>query len=215
MVRFDPFEEVDLTRLTPDHFARLVRNKVLEGLWVEYKSQWTAEKVARAVASFANSEGGGTVVVGVSAEGLEPVDAGGFEFPGEIEAAVVNALRSHVDPIPRCEVGSTTSSDGNVLLAIRVPPGSDPPYMMKNGAVLVRTPTSSEPIRLNDRESMDRLYRRGRGGEEWALAQREARLQSVHAMATFPRWIKFWSFPCVDGGWTSKTRSSVRASPTP
>jgi hypothetical protein len=36
-----------------------------EGLFVEYKSAWQAKKVARAVCSFANSEGGGTLVVGV------------------------------------------------------------------------------------------------------------------------------------------------------
>jgi len=55
------------------------------------------------------------------------------------------------------------------------PRGHQPPYVLiRTGQLLVRTPTSSEPVGIHDREALDRLFARGERGRIWAREQAEA-----------------------------------------
>lgn len=200
MPRFDPFGDKPLDSLTLDDLERLRIEEIKEGQWVEYKSQWTSSKVARACASFANSDGGGTIVVGIEADELLPTKVVGVEFSGEIETAAVTAIRQRVDPIPDFEVGSVFLPDGKVCLALRVHPGGDPPYVMGDGSILVRTPANSEPISAKDRESIDRLFARGRRGEDWARQTRDRLMNGWIGSARTPDWFRIWTIPCAERG---------------
>jgi hypothetical protein len=188
MPRFDPFDGRPLDSLTLGDLDRLCKEEIKEGQWVEYKSQWTSSKVARASASFANSDGGGTVVVGIEAVELLPTKVVGVQFRGELETAAVTTIRQLVDPVPDFEVGSVQMSDGKVCLVLSVHPGGDPPYVMSDGAILVRTPANSEPVTAKDRESIDRLFARGRRGEDWARQTRDHLMSGWVGFAGTPDW---------------------------
>jgi hypothetical protein len=200
MPRFDPFGGRALDSLTAHDLERLIKEDVREGQWVEYKSDWTSVKVARACASFANSEGGGTIVVGMEADQLLPTKVTGLEFNGEIETAAATAIRQLVDPVPDFEVASVVLPDGKVCLVTRIHPGADPPYVMSNGAILVRTPANSEPISARDRESIDRLFALGKRGEEWARQIRNGVLSGWLGSARTPDWFRVVTVPCAERG---------------
>jgi hypothetical protein len=175
-VRYSPFDR-PLSEITVDHVRELVPRDVKEGLFVEYKSEWSADKIARAVASFANSEHGGTLIVGMVATGLSPSKLEGFTFNRDPSESAVQVIRDLIAPIPASFLPvALTLEDGRFCLLIEVHPGADPPYIhIRSGTILVRTPTSSDPQRITDRSHLDLLFARGRGGEEWALSQAPSR----------------------------------------
>jgi hypothetical protein len=159
-----------MSQIEESHIASLLGpdEPVPEGLFVEYKRDWEPKKVARAAASFANSDGGGTVVVGIEAEKLRPIRVVGVEDDGGLEERVTNAIRSNVAPIPSFRSRAVPIREDRACVVVEVPSGLQPPYIfIPSGTVLVRTPTSSEPIKATDRETIDRLYRAGTRGEEW------------------------------------------------
>lgn len=197
-LRYSPFGGKALDKVAADDIREVVVNEIREGVFVEYKSDWSPEKVARAVASFANNDGGGTVVVGVASKGLLPVDASGFQVAGDAAEMAVQAIRSNVDPVPDFRVHAVEMGSGKVALVIEVPEGTDPPYIyVKKGQVLVRTPTSSEPILENDRSHLDRLFSRGQRGREWA-AQKAVALPLYKEPALID--INLWTIPTSAGG---------------
>lgn len=168
-MRYSPFDR-SLSEVSVEHVRELIDRDVQEGLFVEYKSNWTADKIARAVASFANSEHGGTLIVGMVASGLSPERLDGFTFSGDPSESLVQVIRDHIAPIPSSFVPVALSlEDGRHCLLVEVHPGADPPYIhIRSGKILVRTPTSSDPQRLTDRSHLDLMFARGRRGEEWA-----------------------------------------------
>jgi hypothetical protein len=69
---FQPFGAKHLSEIDQADLQALIGDQVPEGLFVEYKRDWSSKKVARAVASFANSQGGGWLIIGVEANKLLP-----------------------------------------------------------------------------------------------------------------------------------------------
>lgn len=178
MVRWSPFD-VPFEDLNESHLQELVQRNVEEGLFLEYKSEFNSEKVARAVASFANDEGGGWLVVGMRADKLSPVELQGVSSFADIEERLVTSVRNLVAPIPSFRVRSIPLSNGNGVLVVQVPQGFETPYLFRpKGSILIRTPTSSEPIQVTDREKLDRLYRQGAGGKRWAESIGEEEIRS-------------------------------------
>ena len=66
---FRPFGAKPLSEVDRNALEQLVSDGIEEGLFVEYKREWVSHKVARAVASFANTYGG-TLIVGIEAQKL-------------------------------------------------------------------------------------------------------------------------------------------------
>jgi hypothetical protein len=196
-MKYRPFN-VPVGQIEGSHIASLLGpdEPVLEGEFVEYKRDWQSKKVARAAASFANSDGGGTLVAGIEAEKLRPTRIVGIEDDGGLEERVTNAIRNNVAPIPSFRSQAVPIGEGRSCIVVEVPSGLQPPYIfIPSGTVLVRTPTSSEPIKATDREAIDRLYRAGKRGEEWGheIANRDpASFSGISAQII--------AVPNVDGG---------------
>lgn len=198
MVRYRPFGDTRLAELVEQDLQRLVDDGVLEGLFVEYKRDWAPEKVARAAASFANSESGGTIVVGIEADKLAPTNVVGVDVQGELAASAVQAIRSLVDPTPDFRPFEVALSNGRRCLVVEVPEGTEPPYVMvRSGLVLERTPTSSEPVSARNRETIDRLYHRGRRGIEWATKRGKELIEEGRQFGPF---VSVWTVPAVENG---------------
>src|SRR5215467_12077249 len=107
-----PFDRA-LDELTEEDIAALVQDKVQEGLYVEYKGRWASHQAARSVASFANSDGGGTLVVGIEAQSLTPTSL----IPDAMSAAdlteaAVSAIRAGIAPIPNFRIKAIEASKG-------------------------------------------------------------------------------------------------------
>jgi hypothetical protein len=198
VLAWSPFSRPLGELLAADLNGLLTPEPVPEGLFLEYKRDWVPRGVGRAVASFANSEQGGTLVVGVDANKLVPKAIVGVPDKGHLEEAVNSVIRSTIAPVPRYAAKVVPLSGGQSCVVIEVPPGYEPPYIfIPTGQVLIRTATSSEPISIQDRDALDRLYQRGRRGREWAqsrISRFEAGIIGDSRRATV------LAVPHVDGG---------------
>lgn len=198
-MRWRPFSK-PLKGLGPSDFEGLISPEPIpEGLFVEYKRDWQPKKVARAVASFANSPGGGTVIVGIEAEKLEPRSVVGVEMnAGELEEAAVHAIRSSVAPTPDFRLRAIPCGDDRSCLVVEVPEGTQPPYLLiRTGQILERTQTSSEPVPVHNRATLDRLFGRGERGRRWALEEAE---RLIRELGDAPTTGGLWTIPAVEGG---------------
>lgn len=194
---FRPFGLKHLSEIDRTDLEALITNEVREGLFVEYKSEWASHKVARAVASFANSPGGGWLIVGMRAEGLLPKELVSLENTDDLEERVVQTIRSSVAPVPGFSPWAVETEPGKAALVVHVPEGTQPPYILvRTGQVLVRTPTSSEPVGINDREALDRLFAMGERGRIWAKRQAGHLRDSARDSQT----ARVWTVPAVDEG---------------
>jgi hypothetical protein len=204
-VRYRPFTS-PIGQINADELVKLCDpdEPVLEGLFIEYKRDWTSKKVARAAAAFANSDGGGSIVVGIEANELRPVRIVGIEDAGGLDERVANAIRSQVAPIPSFRSQSVDIGDGKACIVIEVPAGLQPPYIFRpSGQVLIRTQISSEAIPLHDRETLDRLYRAGARGEEWGRGRAADYVAGLGYDRRFPEIVVF---PNVGGGLDGHSR---------
>lgn len=200
-LRYSPFLDRRFEEIEESDLSELIERQVREGLLVEYKREWTTEKVARAAASFANSEAGGTLIVGVEADGLDPVSIFPLTTPEDLEEAAVAAIRTRVTPTPSMRPRAIRVEGGKVLV-LEVLPGADPPYIyIPRGQVLVRTPTSSEPVGVNDRESVDRLFLRGRRALQWASKMADDLIAAAKAEDPPPiDTSSLWTIPIAEEG---------------
>lgn len=63
-LKWVPWQNKGFYEVNADDLYRLKDDEVSESYFIEYKRQWEPFKVARSIASFANTEGG-TVIVGI------------------------------------------------------------------------------------------------------------------------------------------------------
>ncbi len=160
---------------TPEDLQAAVDNGVPEGWVVEFKREPPAEgrskKIARSIASFANTYGG-WYIVGIRAE-QRAEDGGrvlsvasevtGFDpaaTNGDPVELVRNAVRDHIDPLPLFFPHPVDLGNGRIALAVYVPGEQETPFLSSNGQIYRRIADASEPV--NDRYTLDRLIDRGR-----------------------------------------------------
>jgi hypothetical protein len=133
----------------------------------------------------------------MKANGLLPEELVGLETTGDLEERVVQTVRSSVAPVPSFSARAVETESGRAGLVVHVPEGTQPPYILiRTGQVLVRTPTSSEPAGINDREALDRLFARGERGRAWAKKVTNQLRDSVRDSWT----AQVWTVPAVDEG---------------
>src|SRR4051812_33507839 len=101
-----PFEELDRSDLEA-LLEPPIEERHQEGLFLEFKRDWTSRGVGRAVASFANMPDGGTLVLGVEDDDdRRPVALPGVRdrSTGNLEDAVIKTIRAQVAPTPTFRV---------------------------------------------------------------------------------------------------------------
>jgi hypothetical protein len=150
------------------------------------------------VASFANSWGG-TLVVGMEANKLKPTNLAGIVAQGSLEENAVNTIRTSIAPVPAFWPQSVWLSNDRQALVVEVPDGTQTPYILiRTGQILIRTPTSSEPVPIHDRDALDRLFARGERGVVWAANRAEGLIAKADASDDDAPHLR--TVPTVDGG---------------
>jgi len=165
-MRLDPFQkplgDVDINDL-----ARL--SDFCEQLFVEYKgpSKWGQNRdIAKSIASFANAWGG-WLFIGLDADEANCPRVG----PGEItgipldgttpEETLYQIASDHISPRPHFLVHLIRIAGTHFVAAVAVPESPDPPHVhIQSGTVPVRDGNRTEPLRLDDRSELDRLYQK-------------------------------------------------------
>lgn len=168
-MRFTPFDK-GLEELSTGDLESL--REVSEGWYVEYKSQLpTTRDLAKSLSSFANQYGG-WLLLGVDEITRERTPKA---FPGldnEMLPEALDSLRNAAKDIVRPQVVfQHRALEGPVetiglgtnrsVLVVRVPEGSNTPYIHNDGKIYIRVGDSSTPIPVTDKSTFDLLYRRG------------------------------------------------------
>ena len=168
-MRFTPFDK-DLDELSAADLEGLTG--VREGWYVEYKSQLPSTRdLSKSLSSFANQYGG-WLFLGVD-EKPDLLTAGAF--PGveneklpEVQESLRNAAKDIVRPqvayqhrIFEGPVSTMGLGPNRSIVVVRVPEGSNTPYIHNDGRIYIRIGDSSSPTPATDKATFDLLYRRG------------------------------------------------------
>ena len=168
-MRYTPFDK-NLNEILASDLATL--SDVHEGWYVEYKSQLIKPRdLAKSISSFANQYGG-WLFIGIESD---PKNDTAASYPGIPADTVENTLeslknankdllhppvfmetRSIVGPVP--EIGMPAD---HVIVVVKIPQGSETPYVHNDGRVYMRIGDSSVPKPVADRSTFDILSRRG------------------------------------------------------
>jgi schlafen family protein len=159
-----------LEQLDEDDLYQLQKEGVEEGVLLDYKADWIEnKKLAKAVASFANTHGG-HLVIGVAADKDRnvPVDFPGLELVDGIKEKVGAVCRSRISPAPvfRMKLIPLSDKPGRTVLVIEVPESPQPPHYV-NGTIYVRNGESSRPLEpLRNFFLIEKLYEKRAFQEE-------------------------------------------------
>ncbi len=191
-----PWRGKTLNDLNQDDLERLKADEVSESYFIEYKSLWDPFKVARSVASFANTEGG-TVVVGIDDDDMVPIAVEGITFGGNLLESLDQSVRQHITPVPMYSAVVVPLATGRVCLVVQVPSGYDTPHVLvRTGQILERSNTSSDPVPPQNRERIRELFDRGKAGKAWA----DQMVRNWFTSDGRPEHLKVWTIPQVDDG---------------
>ena len=185
-MRFTPFDKAH-DELSAKDLENL--REVREGWYVEYKSKLPSTRdLAKSLSSFANQYGG-WLFLGVD-ETPDLLTAGTFRgIEDEKLPEVLESLRNAAKDIIRPQVtyqhrvleGPVETlglSSNRSVVVVRVPEGSNTPYIHNDGRIYIRIGDSSSPIPATDKATFDLLYRRGEDRRSYlkALTERSPEL---------------------------------------
>jgi hypothetical protein len=164
------FEKPIGEKLDINDLQSLIDRKVAEGFYVEYKSDFVkSNKIARSIASFANTYGG-WYFIGIKEANRENIaeEICGFDHTkyNDPLAKITDPIRQWVSHMPLMypqliELDSTRS-----VIAVYIPEGNETPYITGDGKIYRRAADSSDPIYETNRYSVDRLVDRGEKEKE-------------------------------------------------
>jgi len=132
---------------------------VCEGWNVEYKRETPKpSKIAKSIASFANSHGG-IYIIGVetSKETNKVIDIIGVD---DLPDKIHDSVRGNLNPFPVFETYSVILNTAKKVIIVVVAKGQDTPYIHNDGRIYRRQESSSDPIFESNRYSIDELYKR-------------------------------------------------------
>ncbi len=164
------FFEKPLEELDERDLHMLMTEGVEEGILLDYKADWIDnKKLAKAVASFANTHGG-HLIIGMAAdkERNAPQSVPGIAFEDGIKEKVGAICRSRISPAPvfRMKLIELAESPGRCVLVIEVPESPQPPHYV-NGVIYVRNGESSGPLEtLRNFFLIEKLYEKRASQEE-------------------------------------------------
>jgi hypothetical protein len=194
-LRYWPFP-ADLGNLTQDDIHRLITDGIPEGLFVEYKRAFDKDQTVRTVAAFANSQGGGTLMIGIEENDRIPIKADGISQTIGLDEQIVQTIRSNVVPVPDFDIQAVPMAKDRVCIIIRVPMGSQQPYVtVPKGQLFIRTQVGTEPIK--DQATLDRLFATGEAGRRWASARVTEETADIELHRN---QVSVWTMPEVENG---------------
>ena len=159
-----------LEQLNEEDLYQLQTEGVEEGVLLDYKSDWIEnKKLAKAVASFANTHGG-HLIIGVAADKEKnvPVSFPGLLLEDGIKEKVGAVCRSRISPAPvfRMKLAELSGKPDRAVLVIEVPESPQPPHYV-NGVIYVRNGESSRPLEpLRNFFLIEKLYEKRAFQEE-------------------------------------------------
>jgi len=193
---YNPFPKAIGSTLDETDLHILVSDGVAEGYTVEYKAQLpSTTKIAKSIASFANTFGGWYIVgvetdehnVAKAVTGIDPTEQ------GDPTAVVRDAVRHRIDPVPTFHIQVVRLSSGRLVLVAYIPQEQTTPFITSDGRIYRRTHDSSEPIQETNRYAIDQLVSRGRESEQafsrWAQDNRTFSKAEKHG------WVKIFLSP--------------------
>lgn len=163
---FNPFGKGIGDALDAADLQVLVDRQIAEGYYIEYKSDFqTTTKIAKSLASFANTYGG-WYFLGIQSDKTTSIAMGlpGFDLTDHPDpiATVRNVARDHIDPMPLLFPQLVEMTPGHWILAVYVPESNDTPHVCSDGRIYRRAADSSDPVFEKDRYTLDRLVERGK-----------------------------------------------------
>ncbi len=164
------FFEKPLEELNESDLLALMAEGVEEGILLDYKADWIDnKKLAKTVASFANTHGG-HLVIGVAAdkEKNAPQSLPGIALEDGIKEKVGAICRSRISPAPvfRMKLIELSQHPGRCVLVVEIPESPQPPHYV-NGVIYVRNGESSGPLEtLRNFFLIEKLYEKRAFQEE-------------------------------------------------
>lgn len=153
---FNPFTK-EIKSIDKDDLEIL--KTVCEGWYIEYKENFTdPKKIAKSVASFANAHGG-LIFIGIQANAKTNTAT---DFLGSnIELDFIhNSIRGNINPFPYYEIECVDIQKENPVVIIVVPSSDNPPHIHSDGRIYRRQDSSSDPLKENNRSTIDELYKK-------------------------------------------------------
>lgn len=160
---YNPFNK-DISEIKYEDLEKLIENEVSEGWFIEYKSSFPNkkknQKVAKSIASFANSNGG-WYIVGIEEcdNKSEPCKIIGIDLEKNIKPSdkITNIIKGHINPLPYFESKIIETPDGKSVLVVKVFEGNNPPYIC-DGQIYQRVNEITDKIKpIKDRYSFEKL----------------------------------------------------------
>lgn len=160
-----PLDEVEESDL-----CALIAEGVEEGVLLDYKADWIDnKKLAKAVASFANTHGG-HLIIGMAADKDRnaPHTLSGIPWEDGIKEKVGAICRSRISPAPvfRMKLIGLSQRPDRCVLIVEVPESPQPPHYV-NGVIYVRNGESNAPLEaLRNYFLIEKLYEKRADQEE-------------------------------------------------
>lgn len=154
----------NISEIEFEDIQMLIDNQVSEGWYIEYKESFPSKnyKVARSIASFANSDGG-WYVIGIKeksgksyADEITPLNLEEIEGLKEKIALIV---KDRIHPTPIFESKIVGCGEDEFVLVVYVDKGKDAPYLT-DGSIYQRVGEISDPKPLSDRYLLEKLIDR-------------------------------------------------------
>jgi len=165
---FNLFEK-RINEVSLEELEELKARQIAEGFFIEYKSDFQEPlKIARSIASFANTYGGWYFVGIVANERNTPKDLPGFDLsanPRPLEH-IRNVIKDYVDPFPRYYSKLVELENGKAILIVEIPESDETPHITKNGRIYRRNAEGSDPMVETNRYALDRLYEKSEASVE-------------------------------------------------
>ena len=179
--KYTPFDK-EIEDISPEDLETL--RDVHEGWYVEYKSELISSRnLAKSLSAFANQYGG-WLFIGIS-EVNESNVAG--DFPGIPDSEVTQALEilrnSSKDLLNPAVFYETRVFQGPIknvglqigysVIVVRIPQGSNTPYVHNDGRIYQRVADSSDPKPATDRSTLDFMREENKHIHAWKIAYTE------------------------------------------
>lgn len=156
---YNPFNK-SISEIEFEDLNKLIENNVSEGWYIEYKSSFpNNKKIAKSIASFANSKGGWYIIGIEECENeSKPSKIIGFDLENYNKPAdkITNVIKDHIDPIPYFETKIVKIPKNKYVLVVQIFEGHDVPYIC-NGSIYMRIGETTEPLAIKKRHEFEQL----------------------------------------------------------